>query len=59
MPSPETEEWRYTDLRDLDLSFDAHVPEPAASSIDEVDPELLEAANGRFERYAFAEDSHD
>jgi Fe-S cluster assembly protein SufD len=26
IPSPETEEWRYTDLSDLDLSFSPHVP---------------------------------
>jgi Fe-S cluster assembly protein SufD len=49
-PSPETEEWRYTDLRDLDLSFDAFVPEPPAASLDEVDPELLEAAGELGER---------
>jgi Fe-S cluster assembly protein SufD len=49
-PSPETEEWRYTDLRELDMSFDAYVPEPAAPSLDEVDPELLEAAGELGER---------
>jgi Fe-S cluster assembly protein SufD len=49
-PSPETEEWRYTDLRELDLSLDAFVPEPAAPSLDEVDPELLEAAGELGER---------
>ncbi len=26
IPSPETEEWRYTDLSELDLSFNPHVP---------------------------------
>jgi Fe-S cluster assembly protein SufD len=26
IPSQETEEWRYTDLTDLDLSFEPHVP---------------------------------
>ena len=26
IPSQETEEWRYTDLSDLDLSFRPHVP---------------------------------
>jgi Fe-S cluster assembly protein SufD len=50
MPSPETEEWRYTDLRELDLAFDAYVPEPAAPSLDEVDPNLLEAAGELGER---------
>jgi Fe-S cluster assembly protein SufD len=49
-PSPETEEWRYTDLRELDLSFDAYVPEPAAPSFDGVDPDLLEAAGELGER---------
>src|SRR5437773_7974275 len=43
-PSPDTEEWRYTDLRGLDLSFDPFVPEPPADSLDHVAPGLLEAA---------------
>src|SRR5690349_19462997 len=31
MPSPETEEWRYTDVRDLELSrYRPYAPEPAA-----------------------------
>jgi Fe-S cluster assembly protein SufD len=51
MPSPSTEEWRYTDLRDLDLS--AFVPwssEPTAANLDQVKPELLEAAGEVGER---------
>jgi Fe-S cluster assembly protein SufD len=44
MPSPETEEWRYTDLRDLDLSsFLPFHGEPQAGTLDEVSPEVLEA----------------
>lgn len=45
MPSPETEEWRYTDLREFDLA--AFVPlaaEPGAATLDDVSPDLLEAA---------------
>src|SRR5204863_1362880 len=45
MPSPETEEWRYTDLRHLDLAaFSPLAEEAPAQSLDEVKPELLEAA---------------
>jgi Fe-S cluster assembly protein SufD len=50
MPSPETEEWRYTDLRELDLTLEAYVPEPAALGLDQVDPDLLEAAGELGER---------
>src|SRR2546428_10625052 len=45
MPSPETEEWRYTDLREFDLSvFAPMAEEPRAETLDEVKPDLLEAA---------------
>src|SRR6266704_774993 len=45
MPSPETEEWRYTDLRELELEdFSLVGEEPRAASLDDVKPELLEAA---------------
>ncbi len=55
MPSPETEEWRYTDLRELDLeAFDPYLPEPAADNLDGVDPTLLEAAGSLGERSGLA-----
>ncbi|MGH2555050.1 MAG: Fe-S cluster assembly protein SufD [Actinomycetota bacterium] len=45
MPSPDTEEWRYTDLREFDLSqFTPFADEPTAETLDEVKPDLLEAA---------------
>jgi Fe-S cluster assembly protein SufD len=45
VPSPETEEWRYTDLRELDLSAFAHLgEEPRAASLDDVSHEILAAA---------------
>ena len=51
MPSPETEEWRYTDLREFDLSrFTPFAPEPQAGTLDDVKPELLEAAGEVGER---------
>ncbi len=37
MPSPETEEWRYTDLRELDLS--AFTPMEADATSRDIDPE--------------------
>jgi Fe-S cluster assembly protein SufD len=49
-PSPDTEEWRYTDLRELDLSFDPFVPEPTVPDLDPVDPRLLDAAGELGER---------
>src|SRR5439155_2907589 len=54
-PSPETEEWRYTDLRQLDL--DGFTPmsfEPTVASIDEVKPDILEAAGSTGERSGLA-----
>jgi Fe-S cluster assembly protein SufD len=50
VPSPDTEEWRYTDLRELDLAFDPFVPEPIAPDLDQVDQRLLEAAGDLGER---------
>jgi Fe-S cluster assembly protein SufD len=45
VPSPDTEEWRYTDLRDFDLGqFTPFVEEARAETLDEVKPGLLEAA---------------
>jgi Fe-S cluster assembly protein SufD len=41
MPSPETEEWRYTDLRDLDLRFVPFAFEPAVTTLEEVKPDVL------------------
>ena len=44
-PSPETEEWRYTDLRDFDLSaFRPFAGEPEARNLDQIRPEVLAAA---------------
>src|SRR6184192_3557307 len=51
MPSPETEEWRYTDLREFDLSrYRPHAEEPLAASLDDVAPEALAAAGEIGER---------
>jgi Fe-S cluster assembly protein SufD len=51
VPSPETEEWRYTDLREFDLStFIPFAEEPKAETLDEVKPDLLEAAGAVGER---------
>jgi Fe-S cluster assembly protein SufD len=51
MPSPETEEWRYTDLREFDLSaFAPLVEEAHADTLDDVKPDLLEAAGEVGER---------
>ncbi len=55
MPSPETEEWRYTDLRDLDLTpFVPYVEEPVADNLDDVRPEILAAAGTVGERSGLA-----
>src|SRR5438046_2155957 len=51
MPSPETEEWRYTDLREMDLSVYAPIKEePASETLDGVDPRVLAAAGTVGER---------
>ncbi len=44
IPSQETEEWRYTDLSELDLSFAPFSPGGTARTLDEVPGEILEAA---------------
>src|SRR6266487_459306 len=45
VPSPDTEEWRYTDLREFDLSpFAASVEEQVALNLDDVKPDILAAA---------------
>jgi len=51
MPSPTTEEWRYTDLRDLDLgAFTPYAPEPLADNLDAVSSRILAAAGEVGER---------
>jgi Fe-S cluster assembly protein SufD len=51
MPSPETEEWRYTDLRDFDLDvFEPFREEPTATRLDQVDAAILKAAGEVGER---------
>jgi Fe-S cluster assembly protein SufD len=51
VPSPETEEWRYTDLRDFDLAqFTPFADESRAETLDDVKPDLLEAAGQVGER---------
>jgi Fe-S cluster assembly protein SufD len=55
VPSPETEEWRYTDLRGFDLSaFRAGAEEPAAGTLDDVNPDVLEAAGDVGDRAGLA-----
>ena len=45
VPSPETEEWRYTDLREFDLStFQPFRAEPTSANLDDVAPDILAAA---------------
>ena len=51
VPSPDTEEWRYTDLREFDLArFTPFAEEPTAENLDDVNPDLLEAAGEVGER---------
>jgi Fe-S cluster assembly protein SufD len=55
MPSPETEEWRYTDLRDLDLgAFRPLHEEQRADTLDQVRTEALAAAGDVGERAGLA-----
>jgi Fe-S cluster assembly protein SufD len=54
MPSPETEEWRYTDITDLDLDFEPFAAGGAADSLDQVPEDLLEAAGDVGERAGLA-----
>jgi len=55
MPSPETEEWRYTDLRGLDLgAYEPLREEPRAETLDDVKPGALEAAGDVGDRAGLA-----
>jgi Fe-S cluster assembly protein SufD len=55
MPSPDTEEWRYTDLTDFDLgAFEPLAEEPKVTSLDDVAPHILEAAGDVGERDGLA-----
>jgi Fe-S cluster assembly protein SufD len=55
MPSPETEEWRYTDLRELDLAaYDPSAVEPMAANLDDVKPAILEAVGTLGDRSGLA-----
>ena len=55
IPSPETEEWRYTDLRELDLgSFLPASDEDPADTLDDVKPDILAAAGDVGERAGLA-----
>jgi Fe-S cluster assembly protein SufD len=44
IPSQETEEWRYTDLSDLDLSFTPFTEGAPASSLDDLPEEVIAGA---------------
>ncbi|HEY6566071.1 MAG TPA: Fe-S cluster assembly protein SufD [Actinomycetota bacterium] len=44
MPSPETEEWRYTDLLDFDLAFAPYASGGRATSLDDVPGEIQREA---------------
>jgi Fe-S cluster assembly protein SufD len=50
IPSQETEEWRYTDLSDLDLSFAPFAAGTPADNLDGVDERILRAAGEVGER---------
>ncbi len=50
IPSQETEEWRYTDLSDLDLSFAPFAEGVPAENLDGVDEQILRAAGRVGER---------
>jgi len=55
VPSPETEEWRYTDLRAMDLStYAPYAQEPIAETLDGVGEDLLAAAGRIGEREGLA-----
>src|SRR5437870_170254 len=55
VPSPETEEWRYTDLREVDLAgFTPFGSEPEARTLDDLKPDILEAAGDIGERSGLA-----
>lgn len=44
IPSQDTEEWRYTDLSELEFSFESFVPGSVASGLDQIEGEIMEAA---------------
>ncbi len=50
LPSQETEEWRYTDLEDLDLDLASFSPGGRADNLDEVPEDVLAAAGAVGER---------
>lgn len=50
VPSQSTEEWRYTDLSGLDLSFAPYTPGGRAQTLDDVPDEILAAAGAVGER---------
>src|SRR5512134_1408729 len=50
IPSQETEEWRYTDLSELDLSFAPFAAGTPADNLDGVDERILRAAGEVGER---------
>ena len=50
MPSQETEEWRYTDLSDLELTYAPYTAGGRAENLDGVPGEILEAAGAIGER---------
>lgn len=50
IPSQETEEWRYTDLSEMDLSFAPFAAGVRAENLDGVDERILEAAGQVGER---------
>ena len=50
VPSQSTEEWRYTDLSGLALSFDPYTPGGRAQNLDEVPEAILAAAGAVGER---------
>lgn len=50
IPSPQTEEWRYTDLSGLDLSLAPFAPGVPAENLDGVDERILGAAGSVGER---------
>ena len=50
MPSQETEEWRYTDLSEFELTHAPHTPGGRAENLDGVPSEILKAAGAIGER---------
>jgi Fe-S cluster assembly protein SufD len=50
IPSQETEEWRYTDLSELELTHAPYTPGGRAENLDGVPAEILEAAGDTGER---------